>query len=41
LGVVKTIRLDGYPRTAYPVDLTTGDGFVCVAVHWADLAASG
>jgi len=32
-AVVKTIPLGRYPRTAYPVDLATGKGVVCVALH--------
>jgi DNA-binding SARP family transcriptional activator len=32
-SVVKTIPLGRYPRTAYPVDLTTGESVVWVAVH--------
>ena len=31
--LVKTIALGRYPRTAYPVDLATGDGAVWVALH--------
>jgi hypothetical protein len=32
-GLVKTVSLGRYPRTAYPVDLVTGQGLVWVALH--------